>query len=241
MVNFIDTGEGEVVLFLHGWGAPITTYVPIIEFLAQTCRVIAPDLPGFGKTDEPDEPWSTDDYVDFAQKFLKERGVTKCVLIGHSHGGRMILNWLSRPEQPIEITKAVLCAAAGLKPPRGLKYYAKVYSYKAFKRILKPFPTLLEKYRGRVGSADYRTASPVMQATLTRVLSEDYAGSLHKIKQSVLLVWGDMDTATPLKHGLTMERIMPNAGLVTLKGGTHYAILEQLPVFTRVLDVFIKD
>ena len=239
MVNCIDTGEGEAVLFLHGWGAPVTTYVPIIEDLSKKFRVIAPDLPGFGKTDEPERAWNTDDYVDFARNLLIERGVSKCILIGHSHGGRIILNWLSRPEQPVEVTKAVLCAAAGLKPPRGLKYYAKIYSYKVFKRVLKPFPSLLNKYRGKVGSADYRSASAVMQATLTRVLSENYIGVLHKIKQSVLLVWGDMDTATPLKHGLTMERMMPNAGLVTLKGGTHYAILEQLPVFTRVLDAFL--
>ena len=52
-VNYIDEGEGEVVLLLHGWGANITLYRGIIDTLKQGRRVIALDMPGFGKPPEP--------------------------------------------------------------------------------------------------------------------------------------------------------------------------------------------
>ena len=52
-VNYIDEGEGDVILLLHGWGANITLFKGIIETLSKGHRVIAPDMPGFGKTAEP--------------------------------------------------------------------------------------------------------------------------------------------------------------------------------------------
>ena len=63
-VNYIDEGEGEIVLLLHGWGANITLYRSVIDTLKQGRRVIALDMPGFGKTPEPPKPWCVDDYVD---------------------------------------------------------------------------------------------------------------------------------------------------------------------------------
>lgn len=46
-----------VVLFLHGWGAPVATYRLLLEHLAGYCRVVAPDLPGFGGSEEPAQPF----------------------------------------------------------------------------------------------------------------------------------------------------------------------------------------
>ena len=55
-VNYIDEGKGDVILLLHGWGANITLYAGIIQVLSVNHRVIALDMPGFGKTTEPPEP-----------------------------------------------------------------------------------------------------------------------------------------------------------------------------------------
>ena len=240
-VRYYDEGHGDAVLFLHGWGVEASLYMPILERLTAKFRVVAPDLPGFGASDEPDSPWCTDDYVDFILEFLEKLGINECVPIGHSHGGRVILNWLSRParNQPITVRKCVLCGAAGLKPRRGADYYIKVYSYKTLKHLLKPFPKLLERLRGRSGSADYRAASPVMRGTLTRVINEDYESRLPDISADTLLVWGEYDTASPLEHGRVMEHVIPDAGLVVLKGSGHYALLEQYAHFCRVLDAFL--
>lgn len=135
-VTYIDEGTGPVVLLLHGWGAPAETYRLIIDHLSAYCRVIAPDLPGFGGSDEPDAPWCVDDYVDFVLAFAEALHIRQAVLMGHSNGGRIILKLMNRPERPLQVEKIVLIDAAGLKPRRGPGYYARVYSYKAGKWVL---------------------------------------------------------------------------------------------------------
>ncbi|GHV06764.1 alpha/beta hydrolase [Clostridia bacterium] len=238
--NYIDMGRGEPLLFLHGWGAPADSYLPLLTHLSRRFRVLAPDLPGFGGTEEPQNPWYTDDYVDFAQTFLVTLGIDACTMVGHSHGGRMLLNWLSRDENTISVKKAVLIAAAGLRPPRSAHYYLKIYSYKLGKLVLTPFPALKKRFAARSGSDDYRAASPIMRTTLSQVVNEDYSERLKLINAEVLLIFGDLDTATPLvANGRRMEAEIPRAGLAVLHGATHWGILEQCPLVCRILDVFL--
>ncbi len=235
-VRYIDEGEGPEVLLLHGWGAPAETYRLIIDHLKTRCRVVAPDLPGFGGSEEPAEPWSVDDFVDFVLKFAAFAGLKAPALIGHSNGGRIIIKLMNRPELPFEVPKIVLMDAAGIKAKHGPGYYMKVYSYKAAKRVL---PSLAEKMRGKVGSADYKNASPVMRQTMVRALNEDLTPLLSGIHAPTLLIWGENDTATPLSDGKLMEKRIPDAGLVVLEGAGHFAFAERWGQCRRVLDAFI--
>lgn len=235
-VRYIDEGEGPEVLLLHGWGAPAETYRLIIDYLKTRCRVVAPDLPGFGGSEEPAEPWSVDDFVDFVLKFAAFAGLKAPVLIGHSNGGRIIIKLMNRPELSFEVPKIVLMDAAGIKAKHGPGYYMKVYSYKAAKRVL---PSLAEKMRGKVGSADYKNASPVMRQTMVRALNEDLTPFLPGIHAPTLLIWGENDTATPLSDGKLMEKRIPDAGLVVLEGAGHFAFAERWGQCRRVLDAFI--
>ena len=83
-VNYIDEGEGEIVLLLHGWGANITLYRSVIDTLKQGRRVIALDMPGFGKTPEPPKPWCVDDYVDFVLRFIASFSIERLSVVVHS-------------------------------------------------------------------------------------------------------------------------------------------------------------
>ncbi|NJL34439.1 MAG: alpha/beta hydrolase [Chloroflexaceae bacterium] len=56
-----------------------------------------------------------------------------------------------------------------------------------------------------------------------------------------LLIWGDQDTDTPLTQAQVLESLIPDSGLVVLHGAGHFAYLEQLPRFVRILAEFIKD
>ena len=235
-VRYIDEGEGPEVLLLHGWGAPAETYRLIIDHLKARCRVVAPDLPGFGGSEDPPEPWAVDDFVDFVQKFAAFAGLNSPVLIGHSNGGRIIIKLMNCPTLPFAVPKIVLMDAAGIRAKHGPGYYVKVYSYKAAKRLL---PSLAEKMRGKVGSADYKNASPVMRQTMVRALNEDLTPLLSGIRVPTLLIWGENDTATPLSDGQRMEKSIPDAGLVVLKGAGHFAFAERWGQCRRVLDAFI--
>ncbi len=224
------------VLFLHGWGAPAATYALMLDHLATYCRVVAPDLPGFGGSAEPDVPWQVDDYVDWTVAFAAAVGLSEVVLMNHSFGGRISIKLLARRPLPFAVTKAVFIDAAGIKPRRTAAYYAKVYSYKMAKRL---FPGVARKMRDKVGSADYRQASDTMRRTMTLCINEDLTALLADNPVSTLLIWGEDDTATPLRDAKIMEKTIPDAGLVTLAGG-HFAFAEQWGLCRRVLDSFLK-
>jgi len=243
VVSYIDTDPTNeschpTVLFLHGWGAPADTYRLMLDHLGTYCRVVAPDLPGFGGSAEPETAWCVDDYVKWTVDFAAAVGLTDVVLINHSFGGRISIKLLAQRPLPFDVKKAVFMDAAGILPKRGIKYYAKVYSYKLMKKL---FPALAAKRQGKVGSADYRNASPLMRQTMVKCINEDLTHLLKDNPVSTLLIWGSADTATPLSDGQKMEQLIPDAGLVVLEGAGHFAFAQQWGLCSRVLDSFLKE
>lgn len=244
-INYDKRGEGEFVLFLHGWGANITLFDGLMSVVSQKYTVLALDMPGFGKSDEPKKAWNVDDYVDFVLKFVSLFSPKSLVLVGHSFGGRVIIKMLAR-QLPFEVKKIILIDAAGIKPKKNLKQKASLAAYKIGRKImsLKPlktlFPDAVENMRKKRGSADYNSATPIMRETLVKVVNEDLTHLLPSIKASSLLIWGTNDTATPLSDGETMERLIPDAGLVRVNGAGHYSFLEAPDLTARVVSSFLK-
>lgn len=237
-VNEYSEGEGETLLFLHGWGVGHDLYLPLLRHLSKRFRVFAPDLPGFGKTTEPTEPWDAERYADFVIDYCKAHGIEPAVCAGHSNGGRVLITLLSRVNSPCKPGKLILLDSAGLPAKHDFSYHVKVKSYKLAKLLLRPFPPLLRALRAKSGSEDYRAASEVMKATMSRLLKTDVTPLLAKLSMPTLLVWGDNDTATPLSDGKLMEKLIPDAGLVTMSGG-HWAFMENFNQTLRVLDSFL--
>ncbi|MGN1419261.1 MAG: alpha/beta fold hydrolase [Acutalibacteraceae bacterium] len=244
-INYIDQGQGELVLILHGWGSNITLHQNMIDLLSSKYRVLAPDMPGFGESDEPKEPWCVDDYVDFILEFLKNYDFKTITLLGHSFGGRVIIKLCSR-KLPFEVEKVILVDSAGVKPEKTASQKFKQKTYKMGKKLLsttaaqKLFPDALENLRKKNGSADYNAASPVMRQTLVKVVNEDLCEYMPNVKCPALLIWGKNDDATPLSDGQKMEKLMPEAALVSFDNAGHYSFLEQQVLFNRVLASFMK-
>ena len=244
-INYSDSGSGDLVLLLHGWGSNIELFASMIEVISKKYRVIAPDMPGFGLSDEPKEPWCVDDYVDFILKFLEDFDFEKLIVLGHSFGGRVIIKMASR-ELPFEIDKVILVDSAGVKPEKTMAQKIRQRKYKMGRKVLESapvsalFPDALEKFRRSHGSADYNSATPVMRQTLVKTVNEDLKDLMPNMKMPVLLVWGENDDATPLSDAKIMESLMPESGLVTLKGAGHYSFLEQQFTFNKVLASFLE-
>ncbi len=241
-VNYYDAGAGEVLLILQGWGTNISLYSALAEHLSSGLRVILPELPGFGETPEPPEAWDADSYAEFTEKFLAALGVSRCSLLGHSNGGRIILKLAARGR--IDIDKAVFLDAAGVVHEKTAKQKLSLAAYKLGKGVLSAapvkaaFPDALEKLRSRRGSADYRAASPVMRQTLVKLVNEDFRPLMPSLDRPALLIWGENDTATPLSDAKEFERLIPDSGLVTVRGAGHYAHLDAPGFVYRVLDSF---
>ena len=245
-VFYKRAGEPKAV-FLHGWGGDSQSFSGAENYLNSLgVGYVAPDLPGFGKSDEPTEAWNVDNYVDFVVKFLSELGVKKATFLGHSFGGRVIIKMFEKDSLPFEITKIILADSAGVLPKKSFKQKAKIRSYKIGKAILQSapvhavFPNAIERFKAKSGSADYRAASPIMRQTLVRVVNEDLTPLFPKVTPPTLLIWGKDDTATPVSDADLMEKMMPDAGKVVFEHCGHYSFLDQKYRFERVLASFMN-
>ena len=245
-INYEQKGSGDLIVILHGWGSNITLHANMIELFSKKYTVVAMDMPGFGKSEEPPSAWCVDDYVQFVIDFLADYDSKKIMFLGHSFGGRVIIKLCSRTDLPFEVNKVMLVDSAGILPPKSNKKSFRTRWYKFCRNILstklmqKLFPEALEKLRVKYGSADYAAASPLMRQVLVKVVNEDLEPLLSNIKCPALLVWGVNDTATPLSDGEKMEKAIPDAGLVKLENAGHYSFLEQQFMFNRVMCSFLK-
>ena len=243
-VNYFLLGENaaadEAVVMLHGWGANIELFRSSAEFIATKYTVAACDMPGFGETPEPPTDWVVDNYTDFVIEFIKKLGLKKVILLGHSFGGRVIIKLCNRKALPFEISRLILVDAAGIRPEKTDEQLKKEKIMKLGKKLLGAFPKLLEKMQSMVGSADYRAASPMMKRVLINVVNEDLSHLLPSIKQETLLIWGTLDTATPLSDGEKMEQLIPDAGLAKIEGVGHFSFLESPVVFEAILESYLE-
>ena len=241
-LHYTDCGEGHPILLLHGWGCNTTTFNTIRPFLEAHFRVLTVDFAGFGQSDEPHEVWGVEEYTHSVEALAQAEGVENPILIGHSFGGRVSILYASRHK----VQKVILVDAAGVKPRRSLNYYRKVYTFKLLKRVL-PLVAgkaraekIIEARRAKGGSSDYKQASPMMRRVLSKVVNEDLCHLMPRIKAPTLLFWGENDTATPLADAQKMEKLIPDAGLVTVAGAGHFSFLENTPLFLRVVESFLQ-
>ncbi|RKZ90045.1 MAG: alpha/beta hydrolase [Candidatus Parabeggiatoa sp. nov. 1] len=242
-INYHASGTGKNIILLHGWGAQISSFKPVHQYLENNLRVYSLDLPGFGKSDPPPESWGTAEYTHLVQQFIHELGIKNPIIMGHSFGGRIAIR-LALIET---IHKLILVDSAGIKPKRKLNYYLKVYAYKLLKNVAQlpilkhVFKKMLESVQKKAGSKDYQNASGVMRTTLIKVVNEDLTELLPQIKAPTLLMWGENDQATPVSDGQLMEQLIPDAGLVVLKNAGHFSYLDKLNEFLLIISSFLKD
>ncbi|MGL4623489.1 MAG: alpha/beta fold hydrolase [Culicoidibacterales bacterium] len=239
-VNYIVDGQGTDIILLHGWGQNIAMMQPVHDHLKQFHRVWTLDFPGFGESPEPPSAWDVYEYTAMVVAFVEKMGIKNPTLMGHSFGGRVAIIYAG---QQNPVNKVVLFDAAGVKPKRGLDYYARVYSYKTAKKVmsLPGLKSMQAKMQSRAGSADYQNASPIMKQVLSKVVNEDLQHLMPTMQIPVLLIWGELDDATPVSDAKIMEAKMPNAGLVVLPGVGHYAYLDRLPQVLAILDSFLGN
>jgi pimeloyl-ACP methyl ester carboxylesterase len=213
--------------------------------LCQNFKVYLVDVVGFGKSDMPEHPLNSEDFGKFVKELLDKLNIVNPILIGHSNGGRCIINAVGRGL--VSAKKIVLIDSAGLKPKRSLKYYLKVGFFKLGKMVLNLLPNtkkikeFKEKLRGKVGSSDYKASNIVLKDTMKTIVNEDCSNLLPNIKVPTLLIWGSLDTATPIADAKKMEKLIPDCGLVEYPGSTHFSYLENIANCNIVLNEFLKD
>lgn len=227
-INYRQTGSGAPVILMHGWGCDSSTLGLFERVAAEHHEVFNIDLPGFGKSEEPPADWGVEEYVEMLEEFTDILGLDNPILLGHSFGGRIAILYSSRNP----VSKLVLVDAAGVKPKRSLKYYLKVYSFKFAKWLYpnivgrKRATEIIEQMRSRRGSYDYNRCSPVMRKVMVKVVNTDLRQYMPAITAPTLLIWGEEDTATPMRDAYIMKKLIPNAGLVSFPGAGHFSFVD---------------
>ena len=244
-INYEVIGEGKPIIMLHGWLTDLESMRPLAANLSQKFKIYLVDVIGFGKSDLPENPLTSDDFGDFLKEFIEKLNIENPILIGHSNGGRIIINAVGR--NLVKPKKVVLIDSAGLKPKRSIEYHIKVAVYKFGKMILNLLPNieiikkLKKDLRNKVGSSDYKASPIVLKDTMKIILNEDQRPLLKNITVPTLLIWGRLDTATPISDAKEIEKTLPDCGLVEYPYGTHFSYLENIENCKLVLDEFFKN
>lgn len=234
-----DRGTGDAAVVLHGWGGRIESMAPVLNGLTSTFRVVALDLPGFGESPVPEGVWGTPDYAAFVQEALGDLGIDRAHFVGHSFGAKISLYLAST--HPDLVGHLVLQGSSGLRTPPSVKARIKRIVSKSARHLGAlgaPGEKLRAAVYDRIASEDYKNAGPI-RPILVRVVNENLESLLPGVKAPTLLVWGTEDDAVPVAHARTMERLIPDSGLVLFEGAGHFAYLDEPERFTRVVRHFL--
>lgn len=249
-VHYTLQGQGaRRVVLLHGWGCEIKLMQPVADALCQEMQVLAIDFPGHGQSSRPPAPWGVPEYAACLREVLGQLNFAPCAAIAHSFGARVAIQLAS--EAPETFTRLILTGAAGIRKPPTEAGKKRAEQFRRLKglcesvkkmKVFGPLPDQMEAaLRKKYGSADYNALDEEMRKTFVKVISLDLTDRLPMIAQPTLLLWGDQDTETPLWMGRKMEEMIPDAGLVVLEGGTHFAYLEQRQRFCTIARHFLLE
>jgi pimeloyl-ACP methyl ester carboxylesterase len=186
------SGPGTVVA-LHGWGRDRSDFADLL----QLDGVVVFDLPGFGTSPPPDQPWGGHDYARCVAAAVGELAADRgpLIVVGHSFGGRVALCLAA--EFPHLVGNLVLIGVPLLRLDT-VKTSRAIRIAKRANRIGLYSDRRLARRRDSKGSADYRQSSGVMRQILVRAVNEEYREELAAVSCPVELFWGRHDTAAPL-------------------------------------------
>lgn len=224
LTNYTRIGQGKKLLFLHGWGDRGSTFDGLTRQLSKDFECISLDLPGFGGTALPPEPWDLSDYAHFVMHFLQKIDAGSVyALIGHSNGGAVAVELVS--DGKLKADKLVLLASAGIRQPTSAKKRVLRWITKLGKVITLPLPTAAKqnirvRLYNRAGS-DYLVV-PALQETFKKVVSQDIRPQLPAVSIPVLLLYGEMDTATPPVFGEQFAELLSESELIVLPNAGHF-------------------
>lgn len=230
------------LLFLHGWKGTKEVWDKNIKHLSKDFDCIALDLPGFGKSQTPNEIWNLEKYADFINDFIEGLGLDKVILVGKSFGGRIAIYFAYK--YPYRLNKLVLVAAAGVEGKSFLTR-GKILVAKTFKFALNHFGVDSQSlYKSSLGQALCKVFKISREESIYKlevkklVTSLDLSFYCSEIRVPTLIIWGKNDKVLPLKIGKKLHRLIKDSKFVVINGG-HNAHVECSDEFNNFLSEFV--
>lgn len=247
------------VVLIHGIGARAAgDWDKLIPELARDYRVLAFDLPGFGRSSRRNEPYTPGNYAAFVRHVIEsEFGARPVRIVGHSLGGAIALRYAAlHPEQ---VTALVLVDVPGLLHRMA---YSKYLSHLGIDFLPNLYPTQNDHLRNLATSVigmvermqptpeaivvnpkfrkSFLNEDPAKIAGLALAL-EDFSADLPRITMPTLLLWGGRDEIAPLRNGQTLAAMLPKAALEVFAASGHTP-MDDVPVtFNARVREFLAD
>ena len=198
---------------IHGWTYTVEPWAKTIEILKKEYKIDVEMLHVPGLTANSNKVWTVEEYAAWADRNIPSGSVA----LGHSNGGRILLNLCS--EKPNKLKHLILLDAAGVYEESTKRNVSRKVS-KTF-AFLKKSALLRKIFHKVLGASDYERAPENMKQTLSNMLSSDKNLDITKVKVPTSIMWGEKDTVTPLRQAEKMHERIEGSELTTYKNWTH--------------------
>jgi len=251
------------LILVHGLGGYAENWMFNMHALAEHFRVYVLDLPGFGKSDKPDAPFTYMYFARFVHRFMETLHIERAHFTGHSLGGGMMLKLaLTHPEK---ISKLVLVGSSGLG--RAISPSLRLLSLPLIgEKLSRPSPKGIARlYKQMVNDKSLITADKVelgyqinarpraqrtFLATARNMMNllgmkpaqyKPIRTQLHKVKAPVLVLWGQQDRMVPVKHARVAEENIPDVSVKRFDKCGHLPMMEHPEAFNQEVVKFLED
>lgn len=204
--------QKPTLYIIHGWTYTVAPWEKTISLLEkQGLKVIMLNVPGL--TASSKKVWTIEEYVRWADRNIPDGAVA----LGHSNGGRILLNLCS--EKPNKLKHLILLDSAGVYETSKSRDTARNLS-KTF-GFLKKVPGLTKIWHKLTGASDYARAPENMKKTLTNMLNSDKKLDIAKVTTPTSILWGREDTITPPRQGEAIHERIAGSTWEIHDGWTH--------------------
>ncbi len=250
-IAFIDNGEGPCLVLLHGFTESSAIWNRFIRKLSNEFRVVAIDLPGFGRSDCLAEVHSMDLMAQVVKKVLLNRGIRQCVIAGHSMGGYVTLAFAHLYPRMLKGI-CIFHAHPFADTPEALRNRdraIKVIKTNTFNFILQFIPTLFpngtyDTYRKQIdkliGEASGLSKEAILAAMIGMKERKCSVEIVKNLKIPVLYILGMKDTRVPMERAGEMIRLPKHSESLILQDVAHMGFYEAPRKTLRVLGDFSK-
>ena len=237
--KFIEEGNGEPLVFLHGLFGALSNFDAQIDFFSKHYKVVVPLLP---LLDLDLLHTSVSGIEKFVQKFIEYKGYQNIHLLGNSLGGHVaLLHILKHPEN---IKSLTLTGSSGLfengmgdtYPKRGDYEYIRKKTEVTF---YDPKMATKELFDEMFAITTNRLKVIKIIALAKSAIRNNLGEELNEIKQPTLLVWGNNDVITPPFVGKEFNKLIPNSELHFIDKCGHAPMMEVPTEFNKILHQFL--
>ena len=251
-----EVGKGLTLVFLHGTWSDGNQWLPIIKRLSDQYHCLAPDLLGFGESDQPDVHYSIELQLECLAEYFEALNLGQVYLVGHSVGAWIAASYALK--YPEKVAGLILLAPEGVQVEgirrswwwaRLVMAHPKVVSWLLeWLPILKKskFTRWLPKIKDLIAPLEILLESSaacqlLFQRRQTEIKAELLQEKLPWLKIPVLILQGEEDTAVALSLSKTYASLIPQAQLKLIDEGEH-DLPQQLPdEVTQLMRQFLNN